>query len=416
MLRLCFIIILFPLLLLPGACTGERSPTEELSEGRPLEESDEEQGPEIDLYREEAARIALPMDNALLAAQCLLSGLDSRAFFSDTMKSLLERVPVGGIILFRYNLSGSKDDTTSFLNEVSNFVTPVAGVPPFMAVDHEGGMVHRFGPELTRLPPPLSFWEMSQREGEAAALEAVENLARLSGEELVSLGISLNLAPVAEILSPENQAFLATRSYGPDPCFTEKAASAFIRGMEAAGIACTIKHFPGNSAEDPHYSHSEIPLDLEALDAMIQPFRNIIRELHVPALMVSHSVVPAIDAERNGSLSPAMIGWIREGLGFSGIVVADDFSMAAVTARGISAEEAAVQALIAGADMIMCWPSNMVSIHEAILSALEEERLSRERLLEAAERIIAEKLRFGLMEQVTVNNEQRTINNDEYPL
>jgi beta-N-acetylhexosaminidase len=359
------------------------------------EEKDDPKLTAMDLFREEASRIAASMDDSTLAAQCLLAVVDNRAFFSDPMKILLQEIPAGGIILFRYNLTGTKDEIRSFLKELSDFIELASGVAPFMTVDHEGGLVHRFGPGIYRLPAPYSFWEMAQSEGEAAALRAVEELAQFSGEEISDLGINLNLAPVAEFLSPKNQAFLDTRSYGPDPDFTEKAASAFIRGMESAGIAWTIKHFPGNSAEDPHYRLSEIQEDLSTLDAMVRPFRGIIKNLHVPVLMLSHSVVPALDPQRNASLSPVLINtWLRDELGFSGIVLADDFSMEAVTARGINAEEAVIQALNAGVDMIMCWPSNMRSLHRAILGALKEERLPRQRLLEAAERIIAEKLRL----------------------
>jgi len=398
------LLIVLPMFVCVGACNGKNRPdpdTEEqlLDEGYSIpEERVEVKAPEIDRFREQASQIAAAMDDRRLAAQCLLAGFDNTAFFTDAMKSLLREIPSGGIMLFKFNLTGSKDEIRSFLNDISGFISDASGVPPFMAVDHEGGLVHRFEQGVSRLPAPLSFWEMAQSEGEAAALRAVEDKARLGGEELRDLGINLNLAPVAEVLTLENQLFLETRAYGPDPDFVEKAASAFIRGMETSGVACAVKHFPGNSGEDPHHKTSEILGDRQTLDAMVQPFRRIIKNLDIPALMVSHVVVPAIDPLRNASLSPALIStWLREELGFSGIVLADDFSMQSVAGRGITAEEAAVQALNAGVDMIMCWPSNMTSLHRAILRAVNEERLPRQRLLEAAERIIAEKLRYGIM-------------------
>jgi beta-N-acetylhexosaminidase len=112
--------------------------------------------------------------------------------------------------------------------------------------------------------------------------------------------------------------------------------------------------------------------------------------------MVSHVLVPAWDGERIGSLSPALIGeWLRKDMGFGGIVLADDFSMAAAASR-LSPEEAAVASIAAGADMVMAWPMNLLKLRGAILKALEEGRLSRSRLEEAAARIIAEKIRLGL--------------------
>jgi beta-N-acetylhexosaminidase len=113
--------------------------------------------------------------------------------------------------------------------------------------------------------------------------------------------------------------------------------------------------------------------------------------------MVSHALVPAWDPERIGSYSPVIIRqWLREGLGFRGMVLADDFSMAAAAAR-TSPEEAAVLSLGAGADMVMAWPSGLQKLRDAILAALEQGTLSRPRLEEAAARIIAEKIRLGLL-------------------
>jgi beta-N-acetylhexosaminidase len=111
--------------------------------------------------------------------------------------------------------------------------------------------------------------------------------------------------------------------------------------------------------------------------------------------MVSHALVPAIDPQRNASLSPAIITtWLREELRFQGIILADDFSMGAVTLYSPAA--AAVEALNAGVDMIMVWPNNISQVHASILEAVRQGRLSRGRLREAAGRIIAGKIRYGI--------------------
>ena len=134
------------------------------------------------------------------------------------------------------------------------------------------------------------------------------------------------------------------------------------------------------------------------LDEMVRPFAFLIRTLQPSAVMVSHIVVPPRDRERNASLSRAVIeDWLRGELRFQGFVLGDDFSMKAVSSRGLSPEAAAVEALKAGVDMIMAWPPDLSRLHQAILGALAEGRLSRERLQEAAGRIIAEKIRWGLI-------------------
>ncbi|MDR1302059.1 MAG: glycoside hydrolase family 3 protein [Treponema sp.] len=359
-------------------------------------------------YREQAAQIAASLDDRLLAAQVLMTGIDGKPpVLSDDMKTLLKNSPPGGIMLFKYNLDAEKETIQAFLATCSEYITAAfpqqdefAGIPPFIAVDHEGGAVHRFGPGVGRLPEPAWFWETAQARGREYALTELEASARRSGEEIRALGITMNFAPVAEILDQENRLFLETRSYGPDPDFTETAVQAFIQGMEAAGIACVVKHFPGNTGTDPHISRGIFTADQEALKRMIQPFAGVIRNKQPPAIMVSHILVPEWDQERIASLSPRIIRtWLRSNLGFTGVVIGDDFSMGAVVDTGLSPEVAVVEALNAGLDMVMTWPRNLSKTHKAILTALQDGRLSRERLQQAAEQILAEKIRYGLIRE-----------------
>jgi len=222
-------------------------------------------------------------------------------------------------------------------------------------------------------------------------------LYRRSAREIRDLGITMVLAPVVEPLNEDNRLFLTTRSYGSDPDFVQAIASVFIESMDAAGIASVIKHFPGNTSADPHYDDSYLAAGRAELDEMVRPFAGIITSLSPASVMLSHVVVPAVD-DINASLSYAVIEeWLRGELGFEGIAMADDFAMAAVAASGISAADAAVKALNAGIDMIMTWPVSINAVHAAILQALADGRLPRRRLQEAAERIIAEKIRFGLI-------------------
>jgi beta-N-acetylhexosaminidase len=112
--------------------------------------------------------------------------------------------------------------------------------------------------------------------------------------------------------------------------------------------------------------------------------------------MISHSRVPAWDGENIAGLSRAVMGdWLRGELGFTGIVIADDFSMAA--AAGLKPEAAAVQSLAAGADMVIVWPGQIRRTHRALLAAIQQGGFSRERLREAAARIIYEKIRLGII-------------------
>jgi beta-N-acetylhexosaminidase len=356
--------------------------------------------------REKAARIAASLDDRLLAAQVILSGVDGNTRLDASMKTLLGECPAGGIMLFRYNLNREQREVRAFLNECAAFVAASAkvpeagegGLPPFLAVDHEGGDVHRFGPGITRLPAAGSYWKLAESQGRETALAQVEDDAFRSARELRDLGITLNFAPLAETLTEKNRAFLGDRSYGPDPRFVESAAGAFVRGMGRAGIATALKHFPGSPGLDPHKFPAVLDDDRESLALRARPFAGLIAAGLAPAVMISHSRIPAWDPENNASLSSAVMEtWLRGELGFTGLIIADDFSMAAAAASGLGPEEAAVKSLASGADMVMAWPGNIRRVHRAILAALEHGELSRERLRESAERILAEKIRRGLI-------------------
>ncbi|MDR2758436.1 MAG: hypothetical protein LBB78_03555, partial [Spirochaetaceae bacterium] len=174
--------------------------------------------PRFPAYREQARSLAAALDDRSLAAQVIMTGIDGNGILTAPMREILREVPAGGAMLFRHNLDTDKPGIRSFTTEISRIITggEEPGLIPFIAVDHEGGQVHRFGPGVGRLPPPLSYWELAQREGRDRALEAVREDARQSGRELRDLGLTLNFAPVAEILTEGNRAFLEDRSYGPE--------------------------------------------------------------------------------------------------------------------------------------------------------------------------------------------------------
>jgi beta-N-acetylhexosaminidase len=342
-----------------------------------------------------AVEIALSLDDSLLAAQLLVCGIDGRENLPPHMANLFTGCPPGGVMLFRYNLNTDNDTIRGFLAETVSFIKGKSGISPFMSVDHEGGVVNRFPSGTASLPGALSYWELSLEEDRQVTIAKIEADSYRAGLEINGLGINMNFAPVAEYLTDDNREFLESRSYGPDPVFTAEAAEGFIRGMERAGVLCVIKHFPGIAGPDPHYSASALSGGKAALDILVSPFAALI-ENGARAVMVAHTSVPAIDSEIS-SLSPAVMGgWLRGELGFDGIIISDDFSMAA--AGGTSPEEAAILSICAGADMVLVWPPEIRRTHRAFVSALEDGRLPRERAREAAARIIYEKLKMGLIE------------------
>jgi beta-N-acetylhexosaminidase len=366
-----------------------------------------------------AADIVAALDDRQLAAQVIISGIDGKGHLTRDMKMLLAECPAGGIMLFRYNLDTDNNAIQNLIAETVALVTSGAtveihqtgiAVPPFIAVDHEGGAINRFRAGVANLPPAASYWEMTQNDGSNMPIEKINTDSFNAGNAIKRLGVNMNLAPVAEYLNKDNGDFLNNRSYGPNPAFTAKAAGAYIAGMEQAGILCVVKHFPGSAGADPHLFPSVLWGDKVAIDELVFPFAALIRENRMRALMVSHSLVPVMDSEI-ASLSPVIMdAWLRQEMGFEGIIICDDFLMASargpaaargpsVAGEGYRPEIAEVLSLAAGADMVLVWPSDLRRTHRAILAALNDNSLSRERLREAAARIIFEKIRMEIVNE-----------------
>jgi len=349
----------------------------------------------IDPIREKAEEIVSSMDNRLLAAQIIISGIDGSGRLTGSARTLLKKIPTGGIMLFGYNLNTGNNAITALITEAATLINEESKIPPFISVDHEGGTVNRFRAGVANLPTAASYWDQYSRDGLGATLLQIEEDSLRAGSVLNSFGINMNFAPVAEQLINENRVFLARRSYGPDQLFVSMAAAAFMRGMDKAGVMCVIKHFPGSAGADPHYSASVLNMDKPSLDDLITPFTFLIDQ-GARAIMAAHTSAPAID-KSIATLSPAVMqNWLRDELGFKGIIISDDFIMAA--AGKIRPEEAAVLSVAAGADMILVWPRDLEKTHKAFLTALEEGRLPKERLTTAVIRIISEKIRHGLID------------------
>jgi beta-N-acetylhexosaminidase len=396
------------LLLLFSGCLGRDKPADNVVEAEP-DPSHASAGspsagspvPADDALRHRVSRLAGGLDDRQLAAQVIISGIDGKGHLTADMRMLLTECPAGGIMLFRYNLDAENAAIRELITEavaLAGANAAGAAVPPFVAVDHEGGAVNRFRRGVAALPPAGSYWEMTQDRGRDSVIAHITSDSFAAGREINGLGVTMNLAPVAEYLNEENRDFLDDRSYGPDPAFVAAAAAAFIAGMEQAGVLCVVKHFPGSAGADPHLFPSVLKGDKAALAELSAPVASLIRGNQVRALMVSHSAVPALDSKYIASLSPAVMNvWLRQELGFDGLIICDDFSMAAATG-GLKPEMAAVQSLAAGADMVLVWPPDLRRTHRAVLAALDDGRLSRERLREAAGRIILEKIRLGLID------------------
>ena len=255
-----------------------------------------------------------------------------------------------------------------------------------VAVDEEGGDVSRLH---TSSPSPVLG---------AAALGAADDLALTEdtgarvGAELAALGITLDLAPVADVNSDPDNPVIGTRSFGADPRLVAAHVAAWTRGVQRAGVGACVKHFPGHgdTATDSHLALPVVDVDADVLAAReLVPFAAAL-EGGAVSVMTSHIVVTALDPERPATLSPTVLAVLRERLGHDGVIVSDALDMAGASAvHGIP--EAAVLALAAGCDLLCLGPDKPAAlveeVRDAIVAAVEDGRLDAGRLVQAARRV-----------------------------
>lgn len=314
-----------------------------------------------------------------LALQVLLPGFAGTTL-PDDYRELLEQ-GLGGICYFGSNTAAGPQALAA-LSAAITAANPAAVV----AVDEEGGDVSRLH---TREPSPVLG---AAALGGAADLQLTEDVGRWVGHELAAVGVTLDLAPDADVNSDPDNPVIGTRSFGADPEQVAAHVAAWTRGLQSTGVGACAKHFPGHgdTATDSHLALPRVDVDADTLSAReLVPFDAAV-EAGTVAVMTSHIVVPALDPERPATLSPVVLAMLRDVLDFDGVIVSDALDMAGASAEtGIP--EAAVRALAAGCDLLCLGPdkpaSLVVEVQEAIVSALDAGRLSRERLADAAARV-----------------------------
>ena len=345
--------------------------------------------------RAEALRAKLSLSDE--AAQVLLVGIDGTGLPAATARELLSRTPLGGVLLFGFNLPRKARDLGLFTAAIQEAAAKNgSGLPFIIALDDEGGSVFRFhGSDITRLPAPL---EAARRGPTFVGL-----LGTAAGRELRDLGVNVALAPVVEALTDDNRRFLGDRSYGRDPAKVDADAGAFIEGLQSAGVAAVAKHFPGNAGADPHQGLAFLSVDRKTYESLLLPrfaaaFGNVAADPDrgAAAVMLSHVIVPAIDPESGFPFAALRRGRAEAEPRLPGRrhdrrpLHEGSYRTAAPRAQrrpGASCGRRSAHALGSGC---------RAEIRDAIVRAVEAGVLSRSRLDEAADRVIELKLRFGM--------------------
>ncbi|MFP4432113.1 MAG: glycoside hydrolase family 3 protein [Spirochaetaceae bacterium] len=286
------------------------------------------------------------------------------------------RSDFGGFILFENNLRSLEQ-----LRELSATLAALPEIPAWVMVDEEGGAVSRLanaGIGVSVLPAPRAV-------GALESQEEVRRLGSLVGRELRSAGITMNLAPVADV-SPTG----AERSYGPEPSRVADSVTAFAEGLQSEEVAAVAKHFPGigSVAGDTHLGPVRSAVDLADLRTRdLVPFEAAVAA-GIDGIMTSHVIYPEACDDNPAGLSECLVTDIlRNRLGFSGVVITDALSMGALA----SEESVALRAILAGTDLLLM-PEDPGATVESLLAAVEAGKLSEARIDESLRRILRLKI------------------------
>lgn len=291
---------------------------------------------------------------------------------------------VGGLIVSK----GAPPTLAAKLNEAQRR----SRVPLLVVSDLETGPGMRLTPGGTDFPPAMAF-------GAADDVELAREAGRVTGTEARAVGIHLTLGPVLDVNSNPDNPIINVRSFGADPERVARMASAWLEGARETGLLAAGKHFPGHgdTEVDSHVGLATIYADSARLARMeLVPFRRAVRA-GIDGILVGHIAVAAIDGPGAppASLSPQVIGEVlRRRLGFDGLVFTDALNMGAIT-RHYPVGEASILALQAGADVLLQPPGTSAVIDD-VVRAVESGRLPRQRVDEAARRVLVAKASAGL--------------------
>lgn len=318
--------------------------------------------------------------------QMIITGLQGSELTQEE-HHLLRDYPFGGFILFGHNLKEPKQ----IVSLCRSLWETRKGLPPFIAIDQEGGRVHRLPAPFTHFPPMADLG----RTGNASLAYGV-GLA--TARELSAIGINLNFAPVLDVHSNPNNPVIGDRSLSSEPEKVIALAWPIIQGLRDGGIIPCGKHFPGHgdTAEDSHFDLPVVHKDEASLKAVeLPPFIDACRK-KIESLMTAHVLYPSLDPRNPATLSrPVVTDLLRGELGYEGVIFGDDMEMKAIS-KNYALEEALALSVEAGVDVVMSCHQDEAAVRafESLLRQAEKETEQMARVKESYRRIKELKQRY----------------------
>jgi beta-N-acetylhexosaminidase len=319
--------------------------------------------------------------------QLLIAGFDGVEIPVE-LRSLAREFGLGGVILFARNVA--EPTQIAELCYQASRLTPE--VPAWVSVDQEGGRVARLKAPFTEWPPMAVL-------GRSGDVRLAERFARALAAELRAVGITLDYAPVLDIHTNPKNPVIGDRALAERAADVARLGSAIIRALQDARVAACGKHFPGHGDTSTD-SHLELPLVEHPPERLREveflPFKAAV-EAQVATIMTAHVLVPALDERRPATLSRRIVTEIlRQELQYEGVILSDDLDMKAL-ANDYTVAQSAVLAVEAGCDGVLICSANadaQASALEALVHAVEEERLPLKRVEAALQRQRRAKERF----------------------
>lgn len=300
---------------------------------------------------------------------------------------------LGGYLLFGRDFQTSTGDWLTAEAFTANVAAYQAAseIPLLIGVDEEGGTVAR----ATRNPNLFSAKRQSPQAVYAqGGMEAVLEDTRQVNQGLLSYGINVNFAPVADV-STDSSDFIYDRSFGQDAAATADYIAQAVTEMDTVGIGSVLKHFPGYGSNTD--THTGVAIDERPWETFVNedflPFQAGI-DAGADCVLVSHNVVTCMDDTLPASLSPEVHQVLREELGFTGVVLTDDLAMDAVEAYAEDGS-VAVLAVLAGNDMIVT--TNFTTQIPQVIAAVEDGTIDESRIDQAVSRVLGWKYDLGLL-------------------
>lgn len=337
----------------------------------------------------------MPLENK--TAQLFIENLEGNTKFRtyENMKGITDKdddeerpLVAGGYLFFSYNIADSVQAQKDFNNSINDFCRQNKIIPPYLAVDQEGGWVSRLKKLNTKLP---SNQDVAKNNSIAQSYE----IYREQAQQMQSMGFHMNLAPVIEVCTPDNEDFLDGRSFGS---FEQvlNYGRACVNAYENNQIATVVKHFPGNTNTDPHTGLPEIKLSEADLKESVRSFEEILK-YNPSAILMSHARTSAIDPGVPACLSKVWVTDIlRNTYKYQGIIFSDDIFMGALADNGYPPEKAALMAIDAGVDCIMISEKRFGKAARVIYKKAQEDSEFAKKIDQALLRILEYKEKAGL--------------------